>query len=185
MASSTPSESGQSVLVSYTTPPAFLASPNWTKVYSTIQDQLPLRNIHWKSNSRGTLKTIQELQVTLVPYDSLRDEHTSQVPGTLLEKPLLHIYIVHCEVNKFLFLSSTFDKWRQDNDLDTYRNILKKQIKDWHSAVTSRRNQDQDWLILQIIRPDGLRQPTGNFFQIKNSVLDKLKTDFNSDKRDR
>ncbi|KJA20255.1 hypothetical protein HYPSUDRAFT_142413 [Hypholoma sublateritium FD-334 SS-4] len=165
MASSTPS--GQRVLASYAAPPAFLASPNWSKVYSTILGQLPLRNIHWKSNSRGTLKTIQELQVTLVPFDSLRDEHTSQVPGTLLEKPLLHIYIVHCE----------------DNDLDTYRNTLKKQIKDWHTAVTSRRNQD--WLILQIIRPDTLRQPTGNFFQIKNSVLDKLRTDFNSDKRDR
>ncbi|KAF8968386.1 trafficking protein particle complex subunit 10 [Flammula alnicola] len=163
----TSTSSNQRVLVSYTAPPTFLASPNWNKVYGTILGQFPLRNIHWKSHSRASVKTIQELDVTLLPFDSLRDEHTSQVPGTLLEKPLLHVYIVHCE----------------DNDIETYRNTLKKQIKDWHSAVTSRKNQE--WLILQIIRPDSSRQATGTFFQIKNSVLDKLKTDFNSDKRDR
>lgn len=184
MASSS-SVPGQRVLVSYAAPPAFLASPNWSKVYATILGQLPLRNIHWKSAPRGSLKTIQELHVTLVPFDSLRDEHTSQIPGTLLEKPLLHVYIVHCEVRIWCRPLFTYnsDDLLQDNDLDTYRNTLKKQIKDWHTVVTSRRNQD--WLILQIIRPDSLRQPTGNFFQIKNSVLDKVKTDFNSDKRDR
>ncbi|KAF9476341.1 hypothetical protein BDN70DRAFT_923371 [Pholiota conissans] len=165
MTSSSTSTS-QRVLISYAAPPAFLASPNWTKVYSTILSQLPLRNIHWKSSSSDSVKTIQELHVTLVPFESLRDEHTSQIPGTLLEKPLLHIYIVHCE----------------DHDVETYRNTLKKQIKDWHSLATSKKNQE--WLILQIIRPDPLRQATGNFF-LKNSVLDKLKTDFNSDKRDR
>lgn len=93
---------------------------------------------------------------------------------------------IHCTLRGAyvsFFFPSISDERRQDNDLDTYRNTLKKQIKDWHTAVTSRRNQD--WLILQIIRPDTLRQPTGNFFQIKNSVLDKLRTDFNSDKRDR
>jgi len=92
------SPSGQRVLISYTAPPAFLASPNWTKVHGTLLAQLPLRNIHWKSASRSSVRTIQELDVTLVSFDSLRDEHTSQVPVTLLEKPLLHIYIVHCEV---------------------------------------------------------------------------------------
>ncbi|KIM49469.1 hypothetical protein M413DRAFT_60851 [Hebeloma cylindrosporum] len=163
----TSNSSTQRVLVSYTAPPTFLASPNWKKVHATLLGLLPLRNIHWKSASRGIVKTIQELDVTLVPFESLRDEHASQIPVTLLEKPLLHVYIFHCE----------------DNDLETYRNSLKKQIKDWHSAVTSRRNQE--WMILQIIRPDPTRQNTGNFFQIKGSVLDKLKTDFNLDKRDR
>ncbi|PPQ67646.1 hypothetical protein CVT25_012674 [Psilocybe cyanescens] len=158
--------SSQRVLISYSAPPVFLASPNWTKVHAALLSQLPLRNIHWKSASRGFVKTIQELDVTLVPFESLRDEHTSQIPVTLLEKPLLHIYTVHCE----------------DSDIDTYRTSVKKQIKDWHTTVTSRKNQE--WLILQIIRPDATRQ-AGNFFQIKGTVLDKLKTDFNSDKRDR
>ena len=95
----TSNSSAQRVLVSFTAPPIFLASPNWKKVHATLLGLLPLRNIHWKSASRGTVKTIQELDVTLVPFESLRDEHASQIPVTLLEKPLLHVYIVHCEVS--------------------------------------------------------------------------------------
>ncbi|KAJ7452540.1 hypothetical protein B0H11DRAFT_2245998 [Mycena galericulata] len=111
-------------------------------------------------------QTIQELDISLVPLESLRDEHTSQIPETLLEKPFLNIYIVTCE----------------DNDVETYKTSIKRQVKDWHSIVASRKNQE--WLILHIVRPDA-RTPSGNFFQLKGSVLDKLKGDFNTDRRDR
>jgi len=90
--------SAQRVLVSYSAPPAFLASPNWNKVYAALVAQLPLKNIHRKSPLRQSVKTIQELDVTLVALDSVSEEPTSQVPSTLLEKPLLHIFILHCEV---------------------------------------------------------------------------------------
>ncbi|KAF8162886.1 trafficking protein particle complex subunit 10 [Crassisporium funariophilum] len=161
------SSSSQRVLVSYAAPPSFLASPPWTKVHAALLAQLPLRNIHWKSASRSSVKTIQELDVTLVPIDSLRDTHTSQVPVTLLERPLLNVFILHCE----------------DNDQDTYRTAFKKQIKEWHAVVSARKHQE--WIVVQIVRPETARATTGNFFQIKGSVLDKLRTDFNSDKRDR
>jgi hypothetical protein len=87
------------VLVTFSAPSSFLSSDNWRQFYAALLSQLPLRNIHWKSASRPSLRTIQELDVTLVPVDTLRDEHASQVPATLLEKPLLNIYIVTCEVN--------------------------------------------------------------------------------------
>ena len=87
----------QRVLVSYAAPPSFVATPNWTKVYASILGQLPLRNLHWKTSVKGSVKTVQELEVALVSFDTLREEHT-QVPVTLLEKPLLHVYIVYCEV---------------------------------------------------------------------------------------
>ncbi|KAJ7273596.1 trafficking protein particle complex subunit 10 [Mycena haematopus] len=138
----------------------------WDQIHTALLAQLPLRNIHWKSPSRPSIRTIQELDISLVPLESLRDEHTSQIPATLLEKPFLNMYIVTCE----------------DTDLETYKNSIKRQVKDWHSVVTSRRNQE--WLILHIVRPDS-RTPSGNFFQLKGSVLDKLKGDFNSDRRDR
>ena len=86
----------QRVLVSYSAPPIFLASPNWNKVYAALVAQLPLRNIHRKL--KQSVKTIQELSVTLVALDAVSEEPTSQIPSTLLEKPLLHIYILHCEV---------------------------------------------------------------------------------------
>lgn len=89
--------SSQRVLVSYSAPQTILSSTKWQQVRAALTAQLPLRNIHWKSASRTSIRTIQELDVSLVPLDTLRDEHT-QIPVTLLEKPLLHIYVVVCQV---------------------------------------------------------------------------------------
>ncbi|KAK0459607.1 uncharacterized protein EV420DRAFT_1747291 [Desarmillaria tabescens] len=161
--------SGQPVLVSYSGSPFFLASPSWTKIQHAFNTQLPLRNIHWKSSSRTSLRTIQELNVTLVNLDSIRDEHTScqlarkAAPEYIRRKLVAHLLL-------------------QDADLESYRNTVKKQVKDWHASVTSRRNQE--WLILQIVKPDA-KVPTGSFLKLKGSVLDKLRADFNADKRDR
>lgn len=87
------------VLVSYSAQQPFLSSPNWKHLHNALLVQLPLHNIHWKSASRTSIRTIQELDITLVQLDKLRDEHTSQIPVTLLDKPLLHIYIVTCEAS--------------------------------------------------------------------------------------
>jgi hypothetical protein len=91
----------QPVIISYAAPPTFLASPNWNKVFSTILSLLPFRNLHWKPASRPSIRTIQELNASFVPFESLPDDPTSQIPGTLLEKPLLHVFILHCEVRCF------------------------------------------------------------------------------------
>jgi len=90
--------SKQNVLVTYTAPHSFQLSDSWKQVQSALRSQLPLRNIHWKSASRPSIRTIQELDIDLVPLDTTRGENTSQIPVTLLEKPLLNIYIVTCEV---------------------------------------------------------------------------------------
>lgn len=156
--------SNQNVLVTYSAPISFLASESWRQVLTALQSQLPLRSIHWKSASRPNLKTIQELELTLVPLDSLRDEHTSQVPVTLLEKPLLNLYVVTCEDN------------------DSYKTNVKKQIKDWHSTISQRKNQE--WIIVHVVRSD-IKTTDRKFFNMKSSVLDKIKADFNIDKRDR
>ncbi|EGO20910.1 hypothetical protein SERLADRAFT_452051 [Serpula lacrymans var. lacrymans S7.9] len=154
----------QHVVVTYATLHAFRASESWIHVHDALRSQLPLRNIHWKSASRPTLRTIQELGVSLVPLDSIRDELTSQIPVTLLEKPFLNLYIVFCE------------------DVEAYRTTVKRQIKDWHNLVIQKKNQE--WLILHIVRPDA-RTTDRSFFNMKGSVLDKIKADFNVDKRDR
>lgn len=79
-------------------------------------------------------------------------------------------------------LNSSLTGIHKDTDIDTYRTTVKKQIKDWHTAITTRKNQE--WLILHVVRPDA-RLPSGNFFQMKGSVLEKMKADFNVEKRDR
>jgi hypothetical protein len=89
--------SRQRVLVSFSAPKSILSSVKWQQVQTAISAQLPLRNIHWKLASRRSIRTIQELDVGLVSLETVRDEY-SQIPITLLEKPLLNIYIVVCQV---------------------------------------------------------------------------------------
>ncbi|KAM6500907.1 Trafficking protein particle complex subunit 10, TRAPPC10 domain containing protein [Amanita muscaria] len=156
----------QQVLVTYEAPQTFLASGTWKQIHSSLLTQLPLRNIHWKSKSHSALRTIQELAVTLVPIDSVRDELTSQVPTTTLEKPLLNLYILPCE----------------DTDLEAYRLVHKQPVKEWLSKIAARKHQD--WLLLHLVKHD-LRTSAGKLFQLKGSVLEKMKADFNTDKRDR
>ena len=67
-------------------------------------------------------------------------------------------------------------------DSEAYRAQTRKQIKEWHASVTQRKNQE--WLIVHVVRPDqSIAQ--GRLFQMKTSVLDKVKADFNTDKKDR
>jgi len=85
-------------IVSYATAPSFLLTGTWKQIQAALRAQFPLRNIHWKPPSGSSILTIQQLDVNFVPFESVRVEHTSQVPVTLLDKPLLHIYVVTCEV---------------------------------------------------------------------------------------
>ncbi|KIY62833.1 hypothetical protein CYLTODRAFT_494376 [Cylindrobasidium torrendii FP15055 ss-10] len=156
----------QSAVVSYSATPGFLSSPTWTQIQQAFRAQFPLRNIHWKSTSRVSLVTIQELDIKLVALDSIREESVSQIPVNLLEKPLLNVYFVLCD----------------DNDLETYRTTVRKHAKDWHATISARKNQE--WLIIQVVKQDTKIQ-TGAFFQLKGTVLDKLRAEFNADKRER
>lgn len=173
--------SEQRVTITYTAPQPFLSTETWKQVHAALLSQLPLRNLHWKSSTRPTIRTIQELNTSFVPADTVRDEHhTSQVPQTLLERPLLDAYVVMCEVSPQLVRFVV--KTQLCQDTETYKNTVKKQIKDWHTSVVQRKNQE--WLIIHIVRPEA--KSTGpRMFQVKASVLDKIKADFNIDKRDR
>lgn len=66
--------------------------------------------------------------------------------------------------------------------MEAYRLVHKKQVKDWLNIVTSRKNQD--WLLLHLVKHDA-RAPGGKLFQLKGSVLERMRADFNTDKRDR
>ncbi|KZT68199.1 hypothetical protein DAEQUDRAFT_693019 [Daedalea quercina L-15889] len=159
--------SNQGVLVTYASSREFLATDHWKQVWAALLCQFPLRTLVWRGNTRQSsqnAQTIQELNVRLAPLESVKQEHTSQIPQTLLEKPLLNLYFVVCEDN------------------DTYKNTVKRQIRDWHAIVGQRKHQE--WLIVHIIRPEG-RASQQRMFQMKTSVLDKVKADFNVDKKDR
>lgn len=90
--------SSNKILVTYTSSPAFLSTDHWKQVHAALLCQFPLRTLHWKSPSRANIETIPQVDVNLVPLESLRDEHTSQIPQSLLDKPLLNVYFVVCDV---------------------------------------------------------------------------------------
>lgn len=174
--------SSQHVLVTFAAPPSTAQSSESCKqVIAALRSQLPLRSIHWRSPSRPNLRTIQELEVTLIAFDSLRDELASQVPLTLLEKPLLNLYVVTCEVSGPVF-RHCFIIYTPVQDNEAYKATVKKQIKDWQISILPRRNQE--WLIVHVVRPD-TKVVDRKFFNMKGSVLGKIKADFNVDKRDR
>lgn len=100
--------SSQRVIVTYASTPSFLSSDHWQQIQSALRAQLPLRNIHWKPSTKSGIRTIQELDIKLVPLDNIRDEHTSQIPSTLLEKPLLNLYIALCDVCDLALPLTTF-----------------------------------------------------------------------------
>ena len=69
-----------------------------------------------------------------------------------------------------------------EQDSDAYKTTAKKQIKDWQTSLSHRKNQE--WVIVHVVRSDA-RNAATNFFQIKSNVLDKIRADFNTDKRER
>jgi hypothetical protein len=124
------------VTCTYSASPAFLTSPEWANIRSAFRTaHLPLRNLHWKPVSRPSVRTIQKVDVELVPLDvqtlaarastdtlapggsggggsgsrpaSTRfsssgvdggDGSRSMVPRSLLERPVLNLYFVVCDV---------------------------------------------------------------------------------------
>lgn len=98
------------VKVTYNGPALFLASGQWTHVLDSLKKRLPLRSLHWKSASRPSIRSVQELDVEVVSLDNVRDEPSSQIPATLLERPLLNIYFVACEVSS-KFTLKYYDPW--------------------------------------------------------------------------
>jgi hypothetical protein len=89
----------QRVTVTYAASSTLQSQPDlWDQLRSAIAAQLPLRNLHWKSASRSSIRTVQELPINLVPFDSVLGEHASQIPGSWLERPLLNFYVLTCDV---------------------------------------------------------------------------------------
>ena len=90
------------VRVTYAAPLIFLSSDQWTQIRAAISAQFPLRDVVWKPSSRPAVRTIAELNVELVGFDTIKEELASQIPQSLLEKPFLNVYIVTCDVSLFM-----------------------------------------------------------------------------------
>ena len=86
------------VQVTYSGPGIYLQSDQWTQVKTSLISQLPLRNLHWKPATRPSIRTIQELDIDLVPFETVKDEPVSQIPTSMLDRPFLNVFVIACEV---------------------------------------------------------------------------------------
>ncbi|OCF36173.1 hypothetical protein I316_02045 [Kwoniella heveanensis BCC8398] len=179
----------QPVTITYTLHPTSSSGPEPSEPSSTTQQRalqnaiagirahLPLRNLHWKSSTRTSLRTIQEVDVRLVELgevSSVRDG----VGSSVLEAPLVNLCLVVCE------------------DAEVYKNQTRNFIRDWLSLLAARRTPHAPLIVL--VNPSldsgnaaggsasGSGAATGKSVWGKDKgVLGKLKGDFNVGKRDR
>ncbi|GBC05869.1 hypothetical protein RclHR1_06490004 [Rhizophagus clarus] len=131
----------------------------WQHLADDFRQHLPLRNLHWKS-AKGPVRNIPVLGVDLKRFNTETTERSHMLPETL---PYLNLYFVNCDDN------------------ETYRQIVKTQIREWLNIAESRRNQE--WLIVYVTKQENFRNPA-RYFNMKGTVFDKIKADFNT-KRDR
>jgi hypothetical protein len=88
------------VQATYSAPPLFLLSDNWLQIRDTIASQFPLRNITWKPSLRPFTRNIEQLDVSFVALEDVKENRASILTGsnTLFERPLLNIFVVACDV---------------------------------------------------------------------------------------
>ncbi|KAF9354401.1 hypothetical protein BGX26_007772 [Mortierella sp. AD094] len=134
-------------------------SGNWPNIEKDLVARLPLRNIVWKPSNNRAKRNIAMLDVEFRRFSA--ESSKNLPPVTLLQNPYLNLYFVNCEDN------------------ETYKATVRQKIREWIQLVTSKKNQE--WLIVHISSQESVR--AAKF--LRSSVLDKIKADFNTGKRDR
>lgn len=96
----------QPVLVTYSSTPQL--QRHVPIILNSLNTQLPLRNLHWKTTTRPTIRTIQECDlrfINLIDAQSRGDVVNWIAPeevefGNLFSQcPLIHICLIECEVS--------------------------------------------------------------------------------------
>lgn len=77
--------------------PSFVQSSQWNHFLSAVELHAPLQNLHWKSATSPSIRTIQQLEITLCSLDSSTLDTRPQF--LILDSPLLHIYALICDVS--------------------------------------------------------------------------------------
>ncbi|KAF9418231.1 hypothetical protein BGZ94_009752 [Podila epigama] len=133
---------------------------NWANIADDLAARLPLRGLVWKPSNGRAARNISMLDVELRRFTP--ESSKNLPPVTLLQNPYLNLYFVNCEDN------------------ESYKTTVRQQIREWINLVTSKKNQE--WLIVHVSSQEGARNPA-KF--LRASVLDRIRADFNTGKRDR
>lgn len=127
------------VRITYTLAQSLQSSPHAAVIVESLRSKLhPLRNLHWRPTA-GTLpgssiRTVQYLDAELVPLDlgpsSARlstaegfggEGGRSQIPGTVLGKPFINLWLGLCDVG--LLFPPSLSKLMDINDVLGRRHV--------------------------------------------------------------
>ena len=186
------------ISVTYSTTPTLLRHLPF--ILNSLNTQLPLRNLHWKTLSRPTIRTIQECDlrfIGLIDAQSKGDVSNWVAPseveyGSLLsQSPLIHIAFVECEVShdhaRSLYRTDARMPYSQDSE--TYKTSIRPHINTWLSSLPAIPHS-QKIIALVDVPPAAGNKPSeskgGVFSNIRNAgtgnlnsaVLNKIKADF-------
>nr|XP_019014675.1 uncharacterized protein I206_00759 [Kwoniella pini CBS 10737]OCF53456.1 hypothetical protein I206_00759 [Kwoniella pini CBS 10737] len=169
------------VTITYTLHPSYTSpsSSNQTNqilnlAIQGIKQHLPLRNLHWKSSTRTSLRTIQEIDIELIELGEISSTTNNNKfnlgnESSILDNPLVNLCLVVCE------------------DAEIYKNQTRNFIRDWLSLLAARRTPHAPLIVL--VNPPnqsgGSNSGSKNVWGKDKGVLGKIKNDFNVGKRDR
>lgn len=137
------------------------AGPLFRSLESHIAASIPLDACEWKRSYGRPVKDVH-LEATFQPFDVIFLEKIKNGNWSILEQPVLHLYVTEC------------------NDVDTYKNTVKEDIDAWLKALIS--YGVSDWMILVVETIDVKK--TKNILP-RTTVLDKIRADFASKNGDR
>lgn len=157
--------SSKALLVSFHT-----LSPNlFASLEPALNQQLPLTQLTWHSlGARRQTRVIPQIQPTFTPLDHASTSQevlpspTTSNAANMLERPFVHMCFFSCD------------------DPEVYRNTARPQLRAWLDRVQSGAagSHKSEWLIVLVTPSSQLSK--GKFYQRKSTVIDKLKSDFNS-----
>jgi len=127
--------------------PSLVEGDQWTTLASALEECLPLRSLHWKSSSRPSIRTIQELNITLLPQKSFRSDPAPRV--MILDNPLLNIYVVSCDVSPVYhgLPSSSVVAYRTARHIRIpSRSIYRNGVLEWR-LIRARNGSSSSWCL--------------------------------------
>ncbi|KAJ1666128.1 hypothetical protein IW140_001845 [Coemansia sp. RSA 1813] len=148
----------------------------WPRIEKEFRSRLPLRNLIWKGGITQTPRFVEQLNVKVTvdgendgtsDSDSSNKEIMSATMPSLSTNPLLNIYLLE-----------TLDT----DALDMYKSVIRPRVKNWVSKVTQRKGEE--WAIIYLPNAAEVQRmaTTTKFLNMRASVFDKLKSDFQTKK---
>ncbi|OWF50213.1 trafficking protein particle complex subunit 10-like isoform X2 [Mizuhopecten yessoensis] len=130
----------------------------FSSLHSALLQGLPREPTEWRRSYGRPPKTLK-LEASFVPFDE--DILPQDKDKTLVSRPYFHIFWTDC-------------------DLDTYKQSVKEELLEWHTALKNKNNPD--WLIAVVVNDESKIKSK---LLPRSSVIDKVKNDFCSKQPDR